>query len=262
MRMISMDDGIRFASTNEELHAAYNLRYRVYVESMGRFADKCDHDKKELKDAYDDYGRILIAVRKGQVVGTLRLLWGGDKTFDRSQEAIYDLPPFLNILSSDKICIVERLILDESRRGSAMMLKMLNAVMHFVFEQGIELLLINAESKHQASYEKLGCLPFTKRRMYPGIGPTTPMALNVGDLDHLREISSPFALLATPNDLAYCQHTQQLKAIIAHEAIQANAVVIHPVARQNRIMARAANHAVYSPDRHNFCERLKLRLAL
>lgn len=255
-----MDEGIRFASTDSELHAAYNLRYRVYVESMGRFADKCDHDKKELTDSYDQHARILIAVSKGEVVATLRLLWGGDNGFDPGQQGVYHLQPFLETLDAKKICIVERLILEESRRGSAMMLKMLNAVMHFVFEQQIELLLINAESKHQASYEKLGCSPFGKRQMYPGIGPTTPMALNVGDFQHLQSIASPFALLASPEQLAYCKHTHQLKTIIADEAVQANASSMRPLIRRNAPTMRTDIHAM--PGRRSMEERWKLRLAV
>ena len=46
-----MKDGVRFSATEQELKASYQLRYKVYVEHMGRFKDMGDHELKELRDS-------------------------------------------------------------------------------------------------------------------------------------------------------------------------------------------------------------------
>ena len=45
-----MQDGVRFSATEQEFKASYQLRYKVYVEQMGRFKDMGNHELKELKD--------------------------------------------------------------------------------------------------------------------------------------------------------------------------------------------------------------------
>ena len=55
-----MDDGVRFVETEEELKASFKLRYKVYVECMGRLKDKGDHVQKELRDSYDETARAAI----------------------------------------------------------------------------------------------------------------------------------------------------------------------------------------------------------
>lgn len=255
-----MDDGIRFAETPEEQHAAYRLRYKTYVQTMGRFTDSCDHTRQELKDEYDETARIVVAIKNNTVIGTLRVLWGSDLPFDRYLTEAYRISPFLKTINPAKICIVERLMVDESHRGSATMLRMFNAVMHFIFAQGIELLLINAEAHHSNSYIKLGCIPFTNKYLYPGIGPVTPMALVVGNYAHLKRIGSPFSMLATNDDLGYCRHTEELLGIIRREiALTENSSPNHIL--QTLQSLRAANRPLFSQTPPSFDRRLRMKLA-
>lgn len=71
-----MQDGVRFAITEEDNRASFKLRYQIYVKSMGRLKDKGDHEKEELRDEYDKFARAVIAVQNGEPIGTLRLFWG------------------------------------------------------------------------------------------------------------------------------------------------------------------------------------------
>lgn len=253
-----MDDGIRFAVTPEELHAAYRLRYKTYVENMGRFNDTCNHQRQELRDDYDQTARIVIAVKNNKVIGTLRVLWGKDTVFDDYLIEAYRLTPFLNVVEPSKICIVERLMVDENNRGSATMLRMYNTVMRFILTQRIELLLINSEAQHSNSYIKLGCKPFTKQYLYPGIGPVTPMALVVGDYQHLQQIGSPFSLLATTDDVDYCQHTRDLIETINCEAARSK------ITRKNKHVSifplPPANLPFYNRKSPEFNNRLRIKV--
>lgn len=213
-----MKDGVRFAQTEEEYRASFRLRYQVYVKSMGRLRDKGDHEKRELKDEADKTARAVIAIEHGEPVGTLRLFWGGDAPFSDSLIEAYSLKHFLNVLDEDQICIVERLMVSEGHRGSNVTLRMYKEVMNFVLQNQVEVVLLDCEPHHLNSYLKLGFRPFAAPYSYPGIGLVIPMALIVGDYQHLVQTGSPFAMLTRSEDVAYCRSTETLRQIIDNKS--------------------------------------------
>jgi predicted GNAT family N-acyltransferase len=213
-----VEDGTRFALTDEELQASYRLRYKVYVESMGRLREKGDHDRKELCDEYDQYARAVISIRDGEPVGTLRVFWGGDAPFVDTLIKAYHVEPFKQYLSEDQICIVERMMIDEQHRGSSVALHLYKEVMYFVLENEVEVVLLDCEPHHLNSYLRLGFRPFTYPYSYPGIGLVIPMVLIVGDYDHLKRLRSPFAILARPEDLSYCKYVPQLQSLVEDQS--------------------------------------------
>jgi CRP-like cAMP-binding protein len=91
---------------------------------------------------------------------------------------------------------------------------MYKEVMNFVLKHRAEIVLLDCEPHHLNSYLKLGFRPFTTPYTYPGIGLVIPMALIVGDYDHLKRIGSPFAMLTKPEDLAYCRFADELTHVI------------------------------------------------
>ncbi len=209
-----MDDGTRFAVTDEEIQASYRLRYSVYVESMGRLKEKGDHERRELRDEYDDVARAVVTIKEGKPVGTLRLFWGGDECFSRALLEAYHLEAFNAILGEDQICIVERMMVAKQHRGTSVALRLYKEVMHFVLAHNIELVLLDCEPHHLNSYLKLGFRPFTYPYTYPYIGLVIPMALITGDYEHLKRVASPFAMLLSSEDLDHCQHVEQLQQVI------------------------------------------------
>jgi predicted GNAT family N-acyltransferase len=211
-----MLDGVRFAETDEEYRASYQLRYRVYVEGMGRLKSQGDHILKELRDEYDETARAVIAIKNGIPIGTLRLFWGGDAPFTQSLIEAYRLATFLDLLQERQICIAERLMVDEEHRGSSITLRMYKEVMHFVLDHYAEVVLLDCQPHHLNSYLKLGFRPFTKPFSYPGIGIVIPMVLIVGDYKHLKHVGSPFAILTREEELSYCRHVNELQEIIGH----------------------------------------------
>lgn len=213
-----MQDGVRFAVTEEDNRASFRLRYQIYVKSMGRLKDKGDHENQELRDEYDKTARAVIAIQNGEPIGTLRLFWGGDVEFTDSLIEAYSIAPFLGVLSQDQICIVERLMVTEEHRGSNVTLRMYKEVMNFVLKNRAEIVLLDCEPHHLNSYLKLGFRPFTTPYTYPGIGLVIPMALIVGDYEYLKQIGSPFAMLTKPEDLAYCRSVDALSHIIANKS--------------------------------------------
>ncbi len=214
-----MEDGVRFAVTEEELKAAFQLRYKVYVECMGKYKDKANHEFKELRDEEDEYAKVVIAIKGGEVIGTLRLLWGGSMHFSPAIVEIYSLAPFLAKLEEKQICVVERLMVDENHRGSSATLRMYKEVMHFVLTNKVEAVFLDCEPHQLNPYMKLGFRPFSKTCSYPGVGLAIPMVLIAGDYDHLQSVGSPFALLTNEHDLDHCQYSNELLEIIGDSKI-------------------------------------------
>lgn len=206
-----MQDGVRFAETAEELSASYQLRYKVYVEGMGRLKDKGDHELKELRDEYDPFARAIVVIKDGKAIGTLRLFWGGDHPFCQTLIDAYHLAPFQKILADKEICIIERLMVDQAHRGSAVALQMYKLVWDFSVKHHIEAGFLDCEPHHLNSYLKLGFRPFAKTYSYPGIGLVIPMMYIPGDYEHLKHVGSPFSLLI--KDGGY-KHTEQLIAMV------------------------------------------------
>jgi predicted GNAT family N-acyltransferase len=212
-----MQDGVRFSATEQEFNASYQLRYKVYVEQMGRFKDMGNHELKELKDEHDDYARSIIAIKDGVAIGTLRLFWGQDKNFSPWLIDAYHLSLFLKELDPQQICIVERLMVDLCHRGGSATLRMYKEVMHFVLDHHIEAVLLNCEPHHLNSYLKLGFKPFAEIYSYPGIGLVIPMVLITGDYEHLKRIGSPFYLLTREEDFSHCRLVSVLQNTIAQQ---------------------------------------------
>lgn len=206
-----MQNGVRFAETEDELRASYRLRYKVYVEGMGRLKDKGDHELKELRDEYDEVARAVVVIKEGVAVGTLRLFWGGDAPFCQTLIDAYHLAPFQKILRDNEICIVERLMVDQEHRGSAIALQMYKLVWDFSVRHHIEAGFLDCEPHHLNSYLKLGFRPFAKTYSYPGIGLVIPMMYIPGDYEHLKHVGSPFSLVSKDGDY---KHTSSLLELL------------------------------------------------
>jgi len=253
-----MKEGVRFVNSEAELRACYQLRHKVYVEGMGRFFDRSNHELKELKDEQDKNARAVLAVKNNKPIGTLRLFWGGDMSFTQEQSEAYRLSIFKSLLNKDKICIVERLMIDDKYRGSMTALRMYKEVMDFVVKQQAEVVLLDCEPHHLEAYLKLGFRPFAKQYHYPGIGAVIPMALVVGDYHHLKQVGSPFSMLLTENDLNYCQYTEKLKKIVSIDHEDGNQLSI-----SNNIVSRKiynARHKLLAKRSELFDSRLRSRL--
>jgi hypothetical protein len=215
MRGSPLADGVRFAETEQERRASYQLRYSIYVEAMGRLADKGDAVLKELRDDLDTVARAVIAVKDGVVVGTLRLFWGGDAAFDPVLIEGYRLTPFMALLAPQHIAIIERLMITPKHRGSAIALQLYKVVWDFALSHHIEAGFLGCEPHHLNAYLKLGFRPYAKPYSYPGIGLVIPMLFMPGDSAHLKQVGSPFSLLSVTDQYL---HTEALLVLIQQTA--------------------------------------------
>lgn len=108
---------VGIAATEADREAVFRFRYEVYVEELGRYRDVADHAHRRLADPEDDHSWIVCATLDGDVVGTVRITWGGHG-FSRRQVEQYQLAPFLAEIPSERMSVGERTMISPRLRGT------------------------------------------------------------------------------------------------------------------------------------------------
>ena len=54
------------------LSEVMKLRYHICWGEFGRYSPHLDHDKKILRDEFDDFGHEFVAIEEGEIIGSLR----------------------------------------------------------------------------------------------------------------------------------------------------------------------------------------------
>jgi hypothetical protein len=106
----------RVARTEAERDAVFRHRYEVYVEELGRYAERADHAGRRLVDPEDEHSDHVFVEDDGVVVASLRMTWGGSR-FSARQIADYGLAPFLAELPAELLAVGERTMISPSHRG-------------------------------------------------------------------------------------------------------------------------------------------------
>jgi hypothetical protein len=114
---------IRIAETVDQKEAVFRFRYAIYVEEMGRYKDVADRVDRRLADPEDDWSWISYALDGDEIVGTLRLTWGGAGFSDR-QVRQYGLQPFLDELPHEVLAVGERAMVSPTWRGEDLLAKL------------------------------------------------------------------------------------------------------------------------------------------
>src|SRR5262245_33143317 len=93
--------------TEEQLRGVQQLRYDVYVEELGRYKAKADHENRIFIEDEDDTSWLFYAKEGDEYVGTTRLTWGGHE-FSKRQIDQYRLEPFLDEIPASMLVVGER----------------------------------------------------------------------------------------------------------------------------------------------------------
>ncbi len=107
---------IRIAETAEEREAVYRFRYRIYVDEMGRYQQVARHADRQLVDPEDESSWIAYARDGGEIVGAMRITWGGAGLSNRQLD-LYGLRPFLVELPPACVAVGERAMVAPALRG-------------------------------------------------------------------------------------------------------------------------------------------------
>jgi Cyclic nucleotide-binding domain/Acetyltransferase (GNAT) domain len=128
---------IRIAETVEEREAVFRFRYAIYVEEMGRYKDVADRVDRRLADPEDEWSWIIYAVDGDEIVGTLRMTWGGAGFSDRQMRQ-YGLQPFLDELPRKVLAVGERAMMSAMWRGEDVLAQLGSVIEPLLESHGVK----------------------------------------------------------------------------------------------------------------------------
>ena len=194
-----MDIQVRYAESEDELQAIYRLRYEIYGQEMNLKSRAVDHQNKVLTDANDDTARILFATVDDELVGTLRLHWGGDAPFPAEFDETYDLKRFESVVSPDQMVIFTRFMVRKQFRGTMLPFQLLGAIAKFSLEHNVRLSFCDCQPHLLNLYTRLGYRTYTKTYNDEMMGLLVPLVLVVEDVEYFQRLNSPLLAFADPN---------------------------------------------------------------
>ena len=184
---------IAFAQTDAERETIYRLRYDVYVREMHMFGDVADHSGGRLFDEHDATARLIFAEVDGEIVGTVRLNWGGDAPFSDEHRRTYGLDPFLEVVDSSQLLVVTRMIVRATHRGSPLTVALLRASAEFGRVQHAILAFCDCQPHLISFYQVAGFRTYTAAYNDPHFGIMIPLVLVGPDIEYLERVRSPLA---------------------------------------------------------------------
>jgi hypothetical protein len=169
----------------------FRFRYDIYVREMGRPQKDADHARGRIEDGLDAFAFLLAAVDQATtlVAGTVRtnLLRDGDIGAYREIYGLANLSAAARGTSS----VTTRLMVERTKRGSAMAVRLASALYAFGLRHGVDADYIDCNPHRVPFFEHLGYR--TLRTIdHPDYGDVTLMRLDLRDLAHLQRVKSPF----------------------------------------------------------------------
>ena len=184
---------IEEANSSADYLAALRLRYKVYVEEMGRPQKYADSITQTVEEPLDEEGRTFVVKDdSSRVMGTYRVNPTKETSFSNFPiyNDLYDIPHFDSHYPG-KVLVATKLMLDPGARGLYLFLEMCRQIVRTAIDEGCEVILIDTSPNLLKAYKRLGCKEFKDTQYHPEYGEVTPLMFSVNDVDYLREINSP-----------------------------------------------------------------------
>lgn len=173
--------------------AVARLRYRVYVEEMGRAEPHADHATGTVLDPDDERAIVLAAFdASGEAIGTVRWQSSADLTRDDLVFHGFDtMPDALRRRSS----LTAKLITDKAHRRGALTTRLMLGVFRSGYEHDQRVNLINCNPPLDLFFARFGFVALGEPRDHPVYGSVRVMMLPMADLAFFESVGSPFAPL-------------------------------------------------------------------
>lgn len=189
---------IGIAATPEEKREIYRFRYQTYVEEMAKHIMGIDHTHKLLYDDMDDWGLILYAKVGSELIGTARINIGTVGDFSKEVAAFLSLDTFQDCpkVQGRQFSFVTKIMVLPAYRNSPVFYMLIAKCYELSYRNQIDFIFGICNYHLIRIYEKLGMHRYFKNFELPGYGLQAPLVMLVNDIQHLRNIRSPFYRLA------------------------------------------------------------------
>jgi len=177
----------------EQLMAVARLRYRVYVEEMGRAEPHADHSTRTVIDPDDQRAIVLAAFdADGEATGTVRYQAFADLASDDIDfHGFATMPVYLQHRSS----LTAKLITDSRHRRGLLTSRLMLGIFHAGYECLGRINFINCNPPLDRFFARFGFVAMGEPKDHPLYGMVYIMMLPMADLAFFEAINSPFASL-------------------------------------------------------------------
>ncbi len=180
---------IRLAETEEDRQRVFQFRYEIYVKEMGKPMPGADHQKGHLSDACDNGATHIMAWSDGDLVGSLRIIWGRIEIPEPYAEW-YGLADFMSF-PPEVLSFTGRMMVAPDRRNSLIAAALASEAFRLGCEQGVKFDFIHTTPPLLGFFERLGHRRYRPDFIDPKLGPRVPMLLTLEDREHLKNCRSP-----------------------------------------------------------------------
>ncbi|GMA98580.1 GNAT family N-acetyltransferase [Pelosinus sp. IPA-1] len=191
---------IKKASTKREREAIYKLRYRVYVEEMGKTPMlSANHKEKKIVDAVDDQSVLLYAQLGAEVIGTIRVTVGNMGAFPTELQQVFKMKQFDDFLqgtANQKHSLSTKMMVISKYRSSQAAYLLLSKAYEVFRDEGVQFIFGGCSPYLVPLYERLGFRRLGYNFIERGFGLIIPLFLITEDIKHLQTVRSPFLRVA------------------------------------------------------------------
>jgi len=188
---------ITTACTSEEKEAIYHFRYQIYVEELGKPLKSGKHGQEKIYDPLDDRSLLMYAQCNGEIVGTLRLTIGLPDCFSADLQSIFLMDQFSSFCNEKRsLCLSTKLAIKPEFRSSQLLYLIMNKAYYIYRESGVQFNFGGCNPYLLPLYEQMGFRRFTGNFVDPGYGMLIPLVMSIEDIEHFRQVRSPFYRIA------------------------------------------------------------------
>jgi hypothetical protein len=177
------------ADTAELKEAAYRFRYEIYVAHMGRRQLHADHVRRSICEPLDKTGRTFVALRDGEVVGTIRSNRAHEPALAYYRE-FYQLERF-GFTDLSLVQITTKLMVRPDLVRSGLSTRMIRHYAAHSAHQGVRVDFIDCNEPLIPMFSRLGYVSYCGWQVHKEYGSVRPMFLALDTVHRQRAIGSP-----------------------------------------------------------------------
>ena len=170
------DVDVFISRSDEMLQEAMRLRYNACCVEYGRESPDADHQKRILKDRFDEFGHVFVAVKAGEVIGTFRTNLSREGSLGIFEE-LYGMTSSKHHPARTAIC--GKFTVKKANRGTPVFLKLCAAFLDYMIKQDILECYVGCEPHLAAIYTTLGFRRAAEQFFHYDFGPNDPMVLDL-----------------------------------------------------------------------------------
>jgi len=167
---------VSICQNNEILHEVLRLRYSIGCVEFGRESPDADDEKKTLSDRFDSFGYVFVAVKDGELIGSLRANLSTEGSMGIFEE-LYGMKSSRH--HPDHTAICGRFIIKKSNRNSPVFLKLCIAFLDYLMKRDVVECYVGCEPHLTSVYGALGFKRSAERFFHYDFGPNDPMVLDL-----------------------------------------------------------------------------------